>query len=174
MSTQTKIKTQKEIIQICRRFKKRKKTVVTYNGSFDVLHLGHIKSLEEAKSQGDVLIVPLNSDKSVKNYKGPNHPIVSEKERAQTLAALSCVDYVVIFDEINPKEILNKIKPNIHCHGSDWGIDCVEKETVESNGGKIYILKIVPGLSTTGLVKKILNIYAKPEVRAIFLDRDGT
>lgn len=172
--TKNKIKTLKEIVEISQAFKKNKKKIVTYNGSFDILHLGHIKSLEEAKEQGDVLIVPLNSDKSVRIYKGPNHPIVSQKERAQTLAALSCVDYVVIFDEINPKEILNKIKPDIHCHGSDWGKDCVEKETVESNGGKIYILKTVPGLSTTGLLKKIMNVYSKPETRAVFLDRDGT
>lgn len=172
--TKNKIKTLKKIVEISQVLKKNKKKVVTYNGSFDILHLGHIKSLEEARGQGDVLIVPLNSDKSVQSYKGPNHPIVSQKERAQTLAALSCVDYVVIFDEINPKEILNKIQPDVHCHGSDWGKDCVEKETVESNGGKIYILKTVPGLSTTGLVKKILNIYSRPETQAVFLDRDGT
>lgn len=172
--TQNKIKTQKEIVEIAKRLKKSKKKIVTYNGSFDILHLGHIKSLEEAKNQGDVLIVPINSDKSVRAYKGPNHPIVSQNERAQTLAALSCVDYVVIFDEINPKEILNKIKPDIHCHGTDWGKDCVEREVVEKNGGRIYVLKRVPGLSTTGLVKKILEACSKPEVRAVFLDRDGT
>ncbi len=174
MPIKNKIKTQKEIVEIARRLKKNKKKIVTYNGSFDILHLGHIKSLEEAKKQGDVLIVLLNSDKSVHAYKGPNHPIISQQERAQILAALACVDYVVIFDEINPKEILNKIKPDIHCHGADWGKDCMERETIESNGGKIYILKIVPGLSTTGLVKKILNIYSKPDVKAVFLDRDGT
>jgi len=174
MSTQNKIKTQKEIIQICRNLKKRKKTVVTYNGSFDILHLGHIKSLEEARAQGDVLIVPLNSDKSVYLYKGPNHPIISESERAQTIAALNCVDYVVLFDEINPKEILNKIKPDIHCHGADWGKNCVEREVVEKNGGKIHVLETVPGFSTSALIKKIIKVYSKPEVRAVFLDRDGT
>ncbi|MFH1780842.1 MAG: HAD-IIIA family hydrolase [Candidatus Nealsonbacteria bacterium] len=174
MSIKIKIKTQKEIVEIIRQLKKNKKKIVTYNGSFDILHLGHIKSLEEAKQQGEVLIVPLNSDKSVKSYKGPNRPIVRENERAQTLAALSCVDYVVIFNEINPKEILNKIKPDIHCHGADWGKNCIEREIIESNGGKIHILKTVPGLSTTGLIKKILDVYAKPEIRAVFLDRDGT
>jgi len=174
MPTRTKIKTQKEIVAIARRLKKNKKKIVTYNGSFDILHLGHIKSLQEAKQQGDVLIVPLNSNKSVRGYKGPNHPIVSQEERAQTLAALSCVDYVVIFDEINPKEILNKIKPDIHCHGADWGRDCVERETIEKNGGRIHILKWTPGLSTSNLIKKIVATAANPDVKAVFLDRDGT
>ncbi len=174
MSIQTKIKTQKEIVKIAEAFRNKNKKIVTYNGSFDILHLGHIKSLEEAKAQGDILIVPLNSDKSVRAYKGPNHPIVYQKERSETLAALSCVDYGVIFDEINPKAILGKIKPDIHCHGKEWGKDCVEREVVEQNGGRIHILKQVQGLSTSGLIKKILNVYSKPEVRAVFLDRDGT
>lgn len=170
----TKVKSQKEIINIAGRIKRDGEKIVTYNGSFDILHLGHIRSLEEAKKQGDILIVPLNSDRSVRAYKGPNHPIVSQKERAETIAALSCVDYVVIFDEINPKAILDKIKPNIHCHGKDWGKDCVEKDVVEKNGGRIHILKTVPGLSTSNLVKKIRDVYSKPETRAVFLDRDGT
>jgi len=170
----TKIKNQKEIIEIARRLKRGKKKIVTYNGSFDILHLGHVKSLEEAKGQGDVLIVPINSDRSVRAYKGPNHPIIPQNERAQMLSALACVDYVVVFDEINPKEILGKIKPDIHCHGADWGKDCVERSVVEENGGRIYILKKVPGLSTSGLVKKILDVYSRKEARAIFLDRDGT
>lgn len=169
-----KIKSQKEIVGLAGSLKRKGKTVVTYNGSFDLLHLGHLRSLQEAKSQGDVLIVLLNSDKSVKGYKGPNRPIVSQLERAQMLAALECVDYVVIFDEINPKRILAEIKPDIHCNGSDWGKDCVEKETVEKNGGRIYILKFVPGHSTTRLIEKILGVYAKPSVKAVFLDRDGT
>lgn len=170
----SKIKSQEEIVGIVKDLKRKRKTVVTYNGSFDLLHLGHIKSLKEAKAQGDILIVLLNSDKSVKGYKGPNRPIVLQAERAQVLAALDCVDYVTIFDEINPKKILEKIKPNIHCNGADWGKDCVEKGVVEKYGGKIYILKFVPGYSTTQLINKILGAYSKSSVKAVFLDRDGT
>lgn len=169
-----KIKSQKEIIKIAKNLKEQGKKVVTYNGSFDILHLGHIKSLEEAKEQGDILIIPLNSDKSIRQYKGPNHPINSVKERAEVLSAIRYVDYITIFDEINPKNILSKIKPNIHCNGSDWGKNCVERGAVEENGGKIHILKWQEGFSTSRLMQKTKNIYSKPEIKAVFLDRDGT
>src|SRR3989344_2496290 len=110
----TKIKSQEEIIKLARILKKQGKKVVTCNGSFDILHFGHVKSLEEAKQQGDILFVLLNSDCSVRSYKGPNHPINSEKERAGILSAEKYVDHIVIFNEINPKNILKKIKPDIH------------------------------------------------------------
>ncbi len=135
-----KIKSQKEIVKIIQGLKKKGKKIVTYNGSFDVLHFGHIESLKEAKKQGDILIIPLNSDKSIRLYKGSNHPINSQKKRAEALTVLECVDYIVLFDEINCKNILNKIKPNIHCNGSDWGKSCVERSVVEKNGGKIFII----------------------------------
>ncbi|MDD4990161.1 MAG: D-glycero-beta-D-manno-heptose 1,7-bisphosphate 7-phosphatase [Candidatus Pacebacteria bacterium] len=170
----SKIKSQEEIIEIAENLKKTGKKVVVYNGSFDLLHLGHINSLKEAKKQGDVLILLLNSDKSVKLYKGPNRPIIPQEERAQTLAALEAVDYITLFDEINPKEILGKIKPDIYCSGPDWGKNCIERKVVEENGGEIYVLKATKGLSTTELIKKILDVYSKPEVKAVFLDRDGT
>ena len=169
-----KIKNQKEIFKISQNLKRQGKKVVTFNGSFDILHLGHIKSLKEAKEQGDVLIVLVNSDKSIRIYKGLRRPIISQKERVETVAALEDVNYVTIFDEITPKEILDKIKPNIHCNGLDWGKNCIEREVVEKNGGKIHILKWSPGLSTTKLIKRILDVYSKPEVKAVFLDRDGT
>jgi len=179
-----KIKRQGEIVEIVKNLKEQGKKVVTYNGSFDILHLGHIKSLEEAKAQGDILAILLNSDNSVQKYKGPNHPVNSEKERAEVLSAIGHVDYVVHFDEINPKEILKKIKPDIHCNGSDWGKNCVERGVVEENGGKIHILKWQQGFSTSGLMSRVAgsrqagqktnNIHFKPEVKAVFLDRDGT
>ena len=155
-----KLKSQKQIIEIVKGLKRKNKKIVTYNGSFDILHLGHIKSLQEAKKQGDILIVPLNSDKSIKAYKSPKRPIIPQAQRAQTLAALSCVDYVVIFNEVNPLKILDKIKPDIHCNGADYGENCIEKDVVEKNGGKIHILKWVPGLSTSKIIKKILDAYA--------------
>lgn len=170
----TKFKSQKEIIKTSQNLKRQGKKVVTYNGSFDLLHFSHINTLKEAKSQGDVLIVLVNSDKSVKSYKGPNRPIIPQKERAEALAALEWVDYISIFDEINPKAILAKIKPNLHCCGRDWGKDCIEREVVEKNGGRIHVLKWTKDFSTTKLIKKVLDIYSKPEVKAVFLDRDGT
>ncbi len=169
-----KIKSQKEIVKIIKKLKKQGKKIVTYNGSFDVFHFGHLESLKEAKKQGDILIVPLNSDQSVRLYKGPNRPISSQEKRAALLAALECVDYVTIFNEINCKNILNKIKPNIHCNGSDWGKNCVERGVVEKNKGKIHILKWQKGLSASNLIEKILTVYRKPEAKAVFLDRDGT
>lgn len=156
-----KIKSQKSIVEIVKDLKKKKKKIVTYNGSFDILHLGHVKSLQEAKKQGDVLIVPLNSDKSIKIYKSSKRPIIPQSQRAQMLAALSCVDYVVIFNETTPIKILDKIKPHIHCNGADYGKNCIEKDIVEKNGGKIYILKWLPGLSTSKIVQKILEVHSK-------------
>ena len=169
-----KIKSQKEIIELAMSLKEQGKKVVTYNGSFDILHLGHIKSLEEAKAQGDNLIVLLNSDDSIRKYKGPNHPINSEKHRAEVLSAIGHVDYIVNFNEINPKEILKKIKPDIHCNGSDWGKNCVERGVVEENKGIIHILKWQKGFSTSALAEKTMNIRSEPETKAVFLDRDGT
>lgn len=169
-----KIKSENELVKIVQNLKKKGKKIVTYNGSFDILHIGHIKSFQEAKSLLDVLIILLNSDKSVKSYKGPLRPIIPEDERAETIAALAMVDYVTLFDDINPKRILARIKPHVHCNGSDWGRDCVERSIVEENGGRIHILRWKEGWSTTKLIQKILDVYQKPPVRAVFLDRDGT
>jgi D-glycero-D-manno-heptose 1,7-bisphosphate phosphatase len=170
----SKIRTQKEIIKIVEDQKKLGRKVVTLNGSFDILHLGHIKSFKEAKKQGDILIILLNSDKSIKKYKGPAHPINLEKNRAEALSALKFIDYIVIFDEINPKPILEKIKPDIHCNGSDWGKNCIEREAVEENGGEIHILKWQKGFSTSAILEKKLGTGYKPDIKAVFLDRDGT
>jgi len=169
-----KIKSKTQILKIVKDLKIKGKKIVTYNGSFDILHIGHIKSLYEAKNKGDILIVLLNSDKSIKIYKGPKRPIINQKDRAETLSALECVDYVTIFDEINPINILSLIKPHVHCNGSDWGKNCVERAVVERNGGKIYFLKWQKGYSTTSLIKKITELYSTPSVKAVFIDRDGT
>lgn len=165
-----KIKTRKQVAAISRRLRKQGKKIITLNGSFDILHPGHIKILKKAKAKGDILVVLLNSDKSIKSYKGPSRPINPQKKRAKVLADLSCVDYVALFDEINPKKILAEVKPNIHVNGSDWGKDCIERETVEKYGGKIEVVKLQKGFSTTNLLKDKKNLPAK----AIFLDRDGT
>lgn len=169
-----KVKSQEEIIEIVKEAKTLGKKVVVFSGSFDLLHFGHIKSIQEAKDQGDVLILLLNSDLSVKSYKGPSRPIIPQNQRAEMLAALEAVDYVVVFDEINPKALLADIKPDIYCNGSDWGEDCIEREVVEKNKGKIYILRWQEGFSTTELIEKIIKINNAPIVKAVFLDRDGT
>jgi D-glycero-D-manno-heptose 1,7-bisphosphate phosphatase len=168
-----KIKSQKEIVQISEELKKQNRKIVTRNGAFDILHSGHILSLAEAKDQGDILIVLLNSDKSVGIYKGPQHPINCQEDRAETLSALTAVDYVVIFNELTPNKILLKIRPDIHCVGSDWGSGAIERMAVEKNGGKIYTLKHIDGKSTSEIIQKISEQTQQPPVKAIFLDRDG-
>jgi len=151
-----KIKSQAELALIVNHLKEQGKKIVAFNGAFDVLHLGHINSLIRARAKGDVLVLLVNSDKSVKSYKGPTRPIISETDRVKILAALECVDYVTLFDEINPKVILDKIKPNILCKGEDWGKDCIEREVVEKNGGEIVILE--KEYATTDLIKKIIVV----------------
>ena len=169
-----KIIPQDEIFRLVHGLRKQNKKIVTYNGSFDVLHVGHIKSIREAKEQGDVLIILLNSDKSIKLYKGPSRPINKEEDRIELISSLDTVDYVVAFDEINPKKILSIIKPDIHCNGSDWGENCIERSVVGENGGKIHVLKWQEGFSSTNTIDKTFDNKEKSIARAIFLDRDGT
>lgn len=129
--------------------------IVTTNGSFDIMHVGHVYSLEKAKEQGDVLIVGLNSDSSIKSYKSPNRPINPQEDRAAFMAALACVDYVTIFDELDPRALLAVIKPDRHVK-SRSGYLGLEEEVVTSNGGKVVLLDDIPGKSTTMLIQKIL------------------
>lgn len=171
MKTNSKIKNQQQIISIVRSAKSQGRKIVTFNGSFDLLHAGHVHSLEEAKSLGDILIVLLNSDLSIQSYKGVTRPIIGENNRAFMLSALACVDFVVLFNEINSKAILSKIKPDIHCNGADWGKNCVERSVVEKNGGIIHILSWQHGLSTSKIIEKILKIRAKSSKKALFIDR---
>lgn len=148
-----KIKKIHEIKEIADKIRKHK-TIVTTNGAFDILHIGHLKSLREAKKLGDILIVCLNSDKSVKGYKSKDRPINSQKDRAEILAEFECVDYVVIFNEQAPCKILEIIKPHRHVK-SKSGFKGIETEVVESNGGKIILMDDVKGYSTTNILKKL-------------------
>jgi D-beta-D-heptose 7-phosphate kinase/D-beta-D-heptose 1-phosphate adenosyltransferase len=133
--------------------------VVWTNGTFDLLHPGHVSSLEQARALGDVLVVGVNSDRSVKAYKGPSRPIMGERERAAMLAALECVDFVVIFDEDTPVESLAKLKPDIHCKGAEYapphGRPVPERAVVEGYGGRVAFLPLVPGVSTTDVLTRI-------------------
>ena len=136
--------------------KKQNKTVVFTNGCFDILHVGHLRYLNEAKRQGDVLIVGVNSDASVKRIKGESRPINSEKDRAEMLCGLKAVDYTVIFEEDTPEELIATLKPSIHVKGGDYKKeDLPETKIVESYGGEVRILSFVEGKSTTNIVKKI-------------------
>lgn len=168
-----KIKTQSQILTIVKSLKKEGKKIVTYNGSFDILHAGHVQAVSEAKKQGDVLVILLNSDASIKMYKGPFRPINQERDRAEMLAGLGDVDYVVLFHEINPKNILARVGPDVHCNGSDWGKNCVERGVVEQHGGKIHILKWKEGFSTSNIIKKIRATESRVEIKAVFLDADS-
>ena len=155
-----KIKTLKELIPIVEKLKSQNKKIVTTNGVFDILHYGHVKYLEEAKKLGNVLIVGVNTDKSVKQNKGDKRPINDEKSRLSVLAALESVDYVFLFDEKDPGNWLDKLKTNIHVKAGDYKLSqIIEKDVVQKNGGKIVIAKVEKGYSTTNLINKILSTY---------------
>ncbi|MBI2651242.1 D-glycero-beta-D-manno-heptose 1-phosphate adenylyltransferase [Candidatus Woesearchaeota archaeon] len=155
-----KILTKEALKKTVENLKKQNKKIVTTNGVFDILHIGHIRYLQEAKKLGDVLIVAVNSDSSVKKIKGPKRPLNNENDRAEALASLECIDYATIFSEDNPIKILEIIKPNIHAKGSDYNISqIIEKDAVEKNKGKIALIPLVKGHSTTQLINKIRRLY---------------
>ena len=132
------------------------KTVVTTNGCFDILHVGHVKYLEKTKTFGDYLIVLLNSDKSVKSIKGPTRPINGELDRAEVLSALRCVDYVVLFDEDSPRNLLDEMKPDVYTKGADYNMDTLpEADIMKKNGTKVEFIDFVEGKSTTNIINKM-------------------
>ena len=137
--------------------KKSGKTLVTLNGSFDLLHAGHLEMIYQASLQGDVLIVALNSDSSIKQYKSADRPFIPLEQRMQMIAALDMVDYVTWFEELDPRPLLSKLKPDVHVNGAEYGENCIEAETVKMNGGRLHIVELVPGLSTTQIVKRITS-----------------
>jgi rfaE bifunctional protein nucleotidyltransferase chain/domain len=141
--------------------KRQGKKIVFTNGCFDILHVGHVRYLTQARKMGDLLIVGLNTDRSVRMIKGDKRPIVTEKERAEVLAALEIVDYVVLFDEPDPLRLIAALKPDILVKGADWSKDeIVGREVVEKAGGKVARIPLVPGSSSTNVIEKILNVYA--------------
>lgn len=134
------------------------KTVVTTNGCFDILHVGHVRYLEKTKSFADVLIVLLNSDKSVRSIKGPTRPINNENDRAEILSALRCVDYVVLFDEDSPRNLLDEMKPDVYTKGADYSMDTLpEADIMIKNGTKVEFIEFVTGKSTTNTIEKMKN-----------------
>ncbi len=149
-----------ELATVLQQLKSEGNVVVTTNGCFDVLHLGHLRYLQAARQLGDLLVVAINSDASVRELKGENRPLIPEDERAEMLAGLQCVDYVVIFPELTPIKLLSELKPDIHVKGGDYKLEqLVEKEVVEANGGKVIVGLNVPGKSTTNLIDVICERY---------------
>ena len=132
------------------------KTVVTTNGCFDILHVGHVRYLQKTKSFADYSIVLLNSDKSVKSIKGPDRPINTELDRAEVLCALSCVDYVVLFDEDSPADLLDEIKPDVYTKGADYTMETLpEANIMRKNNIRVEFITFVEGKSTTETINKI-------------------
>ncbi len=151
-----KILSRKKLIEEVKKLKKQNKKIVFTNGCFDLLHIGHVSLFQKAKTLGDILIVAINSDKSLACLKGPKRPLVSQKDRTKILAALSCIDYVVVFGEQTPYELLSKLKPDILVKGGDYKIeDIVGREFVK----KVYRYPLVKGKSTTNLIKLIVERY---------------
>jgi D-beta-D-heptose 7-phosphate kinase/D-beta-D-heptose 1-phosphate adenosyltransferase len=142
--------------------KRNGRRVVFTNGCFDLLHPGHIRCLEQARSLGDVLIVGVNSDASVRAIKGTGRPLVGENERAETLAALAAVDAVVIFHELSPQEIIARVLPGVLVKGADWGSgEIAGREEVEAAGGVVTSVPIVPGYSTSGILARIRSVSSR-------------
>ena len=132
------------------------KRIVFTNGVFDILHPGHLRYLQQARSLGDVLVIGLNSDASVRRNKGPERPINSEEERGEILEALECVDLVVLFEEDTPAEIIKALQPDILVKGADWAADAiVGRDTVEARGGQVVRIPVERGFSTTTIIEKI-------------------
>jgi D-glycero-beta-D-manno-heptose 1-phosphate adenylyltransferase len=148
--------TREQLIHRRLEWKRAGKTVVFTNGCYDILHPGHIRLLESARSLGDVLILALNTDLSVQRLKGPTRPLVRQDERAELAAALQAVDAVTFFDEDTPRELIAAVLPDILVKGADWSHFIAGREEVEAAGGKVLALPLEPGYSTTGILEDVL------------------
>jgi len=157
-----KIKERKELLRIIKNLKARGKRIVFTNGCFDLLHLGHVRYLEKAKSLGDILVVGVNSDSSVRKLKGPKRPILPEGERTEILSGLGCVDYITVFNEADPLKLITSLKPNLLVKGGDWRREqIVGREVVEGSGGELVVIPFVKGASTSNVIDTILKRYEK-------------
>ena len=154
--------TRDELIIRRRDWKRNGKTVVFTNGCFDLLHPGHTRLLEQARALGDVLIVAINSDASVREIKGPGRPLVPQAERAEILAALEAVDCVTVFDELTPREIIREVLPDVLAKGGDWGEDeIVGRAEVEAAGRRVVRIPVIEGFSTTALIERVIQNFGQ-------------
>lgn len=151
-----RIYTRPQLLEQRRRWKEEGKTVVFTNGCYDLLHPGHIRLLEQAKSLGDILILALNTDSSVSRMKGPSRPLISEDDRAGMASSLEAVDAVTLFDEDTPRELIAEVLPDILVKGADWAHFIAGREEVEAAGGKVMTIPLEPGFSTTNIVERLL------------------
>ena len=157
-----KIKKREDLLRTIKDLKAKGKRIVFTNGCFDLLHVGHIRYLEEAKTLGDILILGVNSDSSVRKLKGPERPILPVEERTEIISGLGCVDYITIFDELDPLALITSVQPNVLVKGGDWTKEqTVGIEVVERSGGEVVIIPFVKGASTSNLIETILKRYEK-------------
>jgi rfaE bifunctional protein nucleotidyltransferase chain/domain len=156
------LRTAEEARELRDRLESEGRKLVFTNGCFDILHRGHVTYLEFARAQGDALVIGLNSDASVRRYKGPSRPVNCEGDRAFVIAALRAVDAVVLFEEDEPKDLIAKILPHVLVKGADWAHYVSGRDIVEANGGKVVLADMVEGKSTTGTIDRILRNTASP------------
>ena len=151
---------QDELKEICTRLKKEGKKIVFTNGCFDILHVGHVRYLSAAKNEGDLLVVGLNSDQSVRRIKGKRRPIVKQEHRSEILASLQVVDYVTLFDEPDPRKLIQSLKPSILVKGEDWSEDkIIGADIVKANGGRVVRVPLAGDASTSGIIERIVKHY---------------
>jgi rfaE bifunctional protein nucleotidyltransferase chain/domain len=151
-----KIKTLEELKLVVKNLKKQKKRTVFTNGCFDIVHAGHVKVFQEARGLGDVLIVAINSDSSVRALKGSTRPVVPHEQRREVIAALESVDYVIVFDELDPLSVIEELMPDVLVKGGDWNVDnIVGREVVERAGGSVRSIPLMDGVSTTDIINRI-------------------
>lgn len=162
MPSKTKLLPLNTAVGTVKKWKLQGKKVVFTNGCFDILHAGHVHYLEKAKASGDILVVGVNSDASVKRLKGNNRPIAPETDRCTVLAGLEAVDAAVVFDDDTPARIIEKLLPDILVKGADWPIDkIVGAETVLEHGGEVKTVELLEGRSTTSIIERIMEVYCK-------------
>jgi D-beta-D-heptose 7-phosphate kinase/D-beta-D-heptose 1-phosphate adenosyltransferase len=160
MNIEEKIVERERLAGEVERLRRQDKQIVFTNGCFDILHVGHTRYLAEARALGDALVVGLNSDESVRAIKGPLRPLVSQDQRAEVLAALQCVDRVVLFDEPDPLSLIRIVHPDILVKGADWAVDrIVGSDWVARNGGRVERIEVVPDVSTTALIERIRDRF---------------
>jgi len=156
----SKILKLQDLIKVVHDLRKSGKKIVFTNGCFDILHVGHVRYLAVARSQGDVLVVGLNSDVSVRSIKPENRPIVSQNQRAEVLAGLECVDYITVFNEPDPLKIIKELKPDVLVKGADWiEAEIIGADIVKANGGKVVRIPVVPEISTSRIIQRIAKRY---------------
>jgi rfaE bifunctional protein nucleotidyltransferase chain/domain len=159
--TSGKIKSLDEMVKIRRQLRDQGRKLVFTNGCFDLLHVGHVRFLHQARSLGDALAVGVNSDRSTRESKGRARPIVPEMERAEILSALGCVDYVVIFDDLTPRRVIDALVPDVLVKGADWRIaEIVGRETVENAGGIVRNIPLTEGSSTSNIIERIVKAFS--------------